>query len=265
METAARDIRSTTSCKPDVLKVWQLDMRSYASVVFFAERAITELPRLDALLANAGIHTEKWCVTEGNEEHITTNVISTALISCLLHPKLQATASKHQIDTHISIAASDLYFVADFKERLAPDGQLFASLNDEKKSNIIDRYNVSKLLEIYIIRDIAATAPYDSHRVIVNCVPPGFCHSELIRDRENLGIKVVKKVLARPTEVGSRTLIHAASAAPASHGQYLEDGVKIRRTLGYTQGKEGADIQHRFWVELEQVLETIRSGITSFK
>jgi len=181
-EAAARDIRSTTSCAPDALKVWQLDMSSYASVTAFAERAKAELPRLDALLANAGMHTEKWRVTEGNEEHITTNVVSTALVSCLLYPKLQETAAKYKTDTHISVTSSDLYFVAGFKERLAPEGQLFATLNDEKKSNIADRYNVSKLLEIYIIREIAATRPYDSHRVIVNCVPPGCCHSELTRE-----------------------------------------------------------------------------------
>ena len=58
-EAAAADIRSNTRCAPDAIKVWQLDMSSYSSVVTFAERAKTELPRLDALLANAGVHSEK--------------------------------------------------------------------------------------------------------------------------------------------------------------------------------------------------------------
>jgi NAD(P)-dependent dehydrogenase (short-subunit alcohol dehydrogenase family) len=264
-EAVAQEIQTITSCSPNALKVWELDLSSYTSVLAFGQKAQTELQRLDAVLANAGIHNETWRMTEGNEEHLTTNVISTALIGCLLFPKLQETAEKYECDTCISVTSSDLYSDAKFVERSAAEGQLFTVLNDEKKSNILDRYNVTKLLEIYMIREIAAAAPYDSHHVIVNCVAPGFCHSELTRDRQTFAIKVLKTLLARPTETGARTLVHAISAGAKSHGEYVEDGVKILQTGGYTTGKEGADLQRRFWVELKQILETIQPGVTLLK
>jgi hypothetical protein len=43
------------------------------------------------------------------------------------------------------VTASELYEVAKFKESKAPDGQIFATLADESKSDMMDRYNVSKL------------------------------------------------------------------------------------------------------------------------
>ena len=45
-EAAKKDIEASTG-KTNVVKVWQLDMSSYQSVLDFAERANKELPRLD--------------------------------------------------------------------------------------------------------------------------------------------------------------------------------------------------------------------------
>ncbi len=172
-EAAAKDIQETTSCSSDTLQVWHLDMSSYASVQAFSDRVNTELPRVDVLLANAGIGTLKFRVTEDNEETITTNVISMSLLAFLLYPKLRETANKYNTQTHFTVTASELYEVAKFKERKAPAGQLFATINDESKANMFDRYNVSKLLAIFVVKQIAALFPFSSGGVIVNCVAPG--------------------------------------------------------------------------------------------
>lgn len=172
-EAAAKDIQATTSCPQDILQVWQLDMSSYASVQAFSARVERELPRLDALIANAGLGTQKFRTTEDNEETITTNVVSLFLHAFLLFPKLQETAKMYNTQTHLTVTSSELYEVAKFKERHVPAGELFATLNDEKKSNMFDRYNVSKLLEIFIIKQIAMLSPLSSGKVIVNCVAPG--------------------------------------------------------------------------------------------
>ena len=172
-QQAAKDIQATTSCTPDTLHVWHLDLSSYASVQTFCDRAKTELPRLDVLIANAGRGTKKFNITENNEETITTNVVSLTLQAMLLLPKLHETATKFNTETHLTITASELYEVAAFKERKAPPGQLFATLNDEKKANMGDRYNVSKLMEIFIVKEMASRLPLDSKKVIVNCVAPG--------------------------------------------------------------------------------------------
>ena len=172
-EAAAKDIQATTSCSSDNLQVWHLDLSSYASVQAFSDRVKTELPRVDVLLANAGIGTWKFRVTEDNEETITTNVVSMSLLAFLLYPKLRETANNYNKQTHFTVTGSELYEVAKFKERRAPAGQLFATLNDESKAKMLDRYNVSKLLAIFVVKQIAALFPVTSSGVIVNCVAPG--------------------------------------------------------------------------------------------
>ncbi|KAF2802842.1 NAD(P)-binding protein [Mytilinidion resinicola] len=260
-EAAAKEIQASTSCPPDTLKVWQLDMSSYASVQAFADRAKAELPRLDILLLNAGLGTMKFRMAEGLEETINTNVVSLSLLAFLLHPKLHDTAVKHDSKTHLTATGSELYEVAKFAESKAPDGQIFASLSDQSKANMLDRYNTSKLLLIFVIKQIAALAPLESSKVIVNCVGPGFCQSELHRDYTNAALRFLIKILARPTEVGSRTLVYGAGAGPETHGQYLPD-CKITATKGLTSGEAGTKLQNRVWVELKQKLEVIRPGVT---
>jgi hypothetical protein len=45
-----------------------------------------------------------------------------------------------------------------------------------------DRYNVSKLLEILIVRELAPSMNASGKpKVILNTLTPGFCHSDLMR------------------------------------------------------------------------------------
>jgi NAD(P)-dependent dehydrogenase (short-subunit alcohol dehydrogenase family) len=173
-KAAAADIVATTSCPPDVLDVWSLDMSSYKSVQAFCEKAKAELPRIDVVLANAGIQTTNFRMTEKDEETITTNVVSLFLFAFLLLPKLRQTASEFDTQTYLTITASELYKVATFEERKAPAGQIFAALSDETKTNMRDRYPVSKLLEILLVKQMADMYPLNANNVIINCVCPGY-------------------------------------------------------------------------------------------
>ena len=172
-EAAAKELQTSTSCPSDTLKVWHLDLSSYASVNAFSDRVKAELPRVDVLIANAGLGTRTFRMTEDNEETITTNVVAMSLLAFLLHPKLSETATKYDTQTHFTVTASELYQVASFEERKAPAGHLFATLNDKSKANMSDRYNVSKLLAMFVVKQIAALSPLSSSGVIVNCVAPG--------------------------------------------------------------------------------------------
>lgn len=51
-----------------VVEVWQLDLASFASVKAFAKRAEEELQRLDVVVENAGMATQKWTTTEDGWE-----------------------------------------------------------------------------------------------------------------------------------------------------------------------------------------------------
>ena len=72
----------------------------------------------------------------------------------------------------------------------------------------------------------------------------------------------MKLLVARTTEYGSRTLVHAASQGPESHGQYLHD-CKITPPMGpLVLTDEGRTAQDRVWDELVEKLEAIRPGVT---
>lgn len=88
---------------------------------------------------------------------------------------------------------------------------------------ILARYNASKLLEVFFVRELAARTRANSKPdVIINYVNPGLCHSELAREA-GLGLYLLKLALARTTEYGGRTLVHAAEVGPEAHGQYMSD------------------------------------------
>jgi NAD(P)-dependent dehydrogenase (short-subunit alcohol dehydrogenase family) len=173
-KTAAQGLRELTSCGHDAVDVWPLDLGSYASVVKFSERVKSQLERLDVLVANAGVHTTNFRKVEGDEETIVTNVISAALLALLVHPKLRETAARFRTQTHITFTGSELYEVAKFKERHDPSGQIFATLGDEEKSAMGDRYNVSKLLLLFVLKRMSELSPLESSNVIVNVVAPGY-------------------------------------------------------------------------------------------
>jgi NAD(P)-dependent dehydrogenase (short-subunit alcohol dehydrogenase family) len=159
----------------ELAKFWSLTFQiqaSYASVQAFADRVNTDLPRLDVLVANAGINASQFTVVEGNESMVTVNVVSLFLLGLLIYPKLRETATKYKTQTHCTTTASDLHEIANFKESQAPPGKIFATLNDESNFNGTERYATSKLLEILIVRQLGKLLPLDRN-VIINCVSPG--------------------------------------------------------------------------------------------
>jgi len=101
-------------------------------------------------------------------------------------------------------------------------------------------------------------------KVILNCLTPGFCHSELMRDAPfplNILAPVGKFFLARTTEVGSRTLVSAAAASEDTHGMYLQD-LKVKEPSRWVRSEEGKEVQKKVYKELLGILEGIAPGIT---
>lgn len=94
------------------------------------------------------------------------------LLGCLLHPFLHETAIRFDTYTYFTVTSSELYLLAKFEERNAAAGQIFAKLA-EKKVLTSQRYNTSKLLEIFVVRQMAQIAPLKESKVIVNATAPG--------------------------------------------------------------------------------------------
>ncbi|KAI9824166.1 MAG: Nitrogen permease regulator 2 [Phylliscum demangeonii] len=258
-EAAKRSIEASTG-KTSV-EVWQLDLASYESVKEFAARVDRDLPRLDVMVENAGIQTETYRELEGHESTITVNVISPFLLALLLLPKLRQTATRFNVLPHLVIVSSEVQFSASFPERHAPE--IFKQLSDKESANMGDRYNTSKLLETFLVRELARRMEQSGKgEVIVNAVNPGFCHSELSRDFHGIRsilVMLFKAVLARSTEYGSRTLVSAATAGKETNGQYLSDCCPSS-PAPIVLGEEGEKTQLRVWNELMQILEDVQPG-----
>lgn len=94
----------------------------------------------------------------------------------------------------------------------------------------------------------------------MKCTANHGVNSEFGRESGRL-VAFFRLLLARTTEVGSRTLVHAAAQGTESHGQYLSDcGITPPST--YVRSEEGKRDQERVWKELVAKLETIQKGIT---
>ena len=72
----------------------------------------------------------------------------------------------------------------------------------------------------------------------------------------------VKAIFARTAEQGSRTLVHAASQGPETHGQYMSNCM-ITSPAPLVLTPAGLATQNRVWDELMAKLEAIKPGIKS--
>ncbi|KAH7310268.1 short-chain dehydrogenase/reductase-like protein [Rhexocercosporidium sp. MPI-PUGE-AT-0058] len=259
-ESAKRDIEKSTK-RSGVVEVWQVDLGSYESVKQFCKKA-AGLQRLDAVVENAGIATSFYKELEGRESTMTVNVVSTFLMALLLLPKLRADAMSYNTIPRLVIVASEAHEQARFVEQTEPS--IFPALNDPKYQQ--DKYNVSKLLEVLTVRELAPSITASGKaKITLNCLTPGFCHSELMRDAPfplNILAPVAKFFLARTTEVGSRTLVSAAAASEETHGMYLQD-LKIKEPSKWVRSEKGKESQKKVYTELLGILEEIEPGVSN--
>lgn len=137
-EAAAERLLALTSATKNNIEVWPLDLTSHESVKRLCERA-NRLNRLDAVISNAGVLSQRWEIVEGMERQIAVNVVHTTLLGLLLLPKLRASATEHKTRGRIAFVTSEAHYIAQVKEAGVP-GSLFDALNDKELSFMQDRY-----------------------------------------------------------------------------------------------------------------------------
>ena len=138
---------------------------------------------------------------------------------------------------------------------------LFNALSDEQSADMKRRYPDSKLLEVLYIRALAPRLAKAHPNIILNMLNPGLCHSELARDA-GWHLYLMKLVLARSTESGSRTLVASAAAGKESHGQYMSDAKVVDESLSpFVKSADGEKAGVRVWEELNAKLDGIQPGI----
>ncbi|KAF5693132.1 alcohol dehydrogenase [Fusarium denticulatum] len=237
-EAARKELLKLTKRAPESIQVWYLDMASYESVKAFSARAIAELPTIDVVLANAGLATSfEFSSAEDNERTITVN------------------------PGKFVIPNSATHYWAPIKE-LIPDekaGKIFSRLNDPERSIMESRYYVSKLIVLYITREIASRfGASEKSNVIINAPNPSYCISGLMREKQDVA---PPDFLARSTEMGSRALVAGVLAGQESNGQYMNN-CQVRDPACHVTNKTGAKIQTALYKELLEKLENIAPGVS---
>ncbi|KAG9316765.1 hypothetical protein JVU11DRAFT_2827 [Chiua virens] len=252
-----QDIEERSTIKNLNVDVWPLELTSFDSVRKFADRVESEGLSMNALIANAAVSPIVYAKTQdGWEPTLQVNYLSTALLSILMLPHLVKTATPTEA-SRLVIVSSEAHFLA--RELTGANGwpSILGKLNDEEyctPSVMRDRYQLSKLLEVMFVRELASRLP-DPTPVAVSAINPGFCHSRLTRSLESnslLGfvIYVDKALLARTAEAGSRTLVHPAvePSERARHGRYVTC-CEAAEESDYVLSEEGREISRRLWAE----------------
>ncbi|EJD41522.1 NAD(P)-binding protein [Auricularia subglabra TFB-10046 SS5] len=247
------------------VSVWELDLSSYASVRAFAQRAASNLERLDVAVLNAGIAVPEFTMLEQDETTITVNVVSTILLAVLLLPTMRRTTAAYNTVPVISVVGSGMHQYTSFPERKA--AHVFDELNNRERARMLDRYSVSKLIQLFAVRELAALTRDSQPFVAVNALNPGLCYSDLDRNAKGFQafqITTLRALMAWTAEEGSRTLVHAAAAGRESHGGYMSAAkLKPEAVAPFVTTQEGAEVQKRLWAELAAKLEKFQPGITS--
>ena len=117
------------------------------------------------------------------------------------------------------------------------------------------------------VRELASRLPNPTP-VSVTSINPGFCHSRLTRALEdnpilNVVLRLMKALLARTTEMGSRTLVHPAvgPGERARHGRYVSS-CEVTEESDYALSEEGKEISRRLWVSVSSALRVRRTSLT---
>jgi NAD(P)-dependent dehydrogenase (short-subunit alcohol dehydrogenase family) len=240
-EAARERLVAETNCDPNRLEVWQFDLGSYDSILGFVERA-TSLDRLDAVIQNAGIGGINGTIN-GVEITTHTNLLSPLFFAYAILPKLRESAKKTGLMGRFSFVGSDGMYVMNPKDFNSVHGSILQAMDDpaQQKGFLalgFGRYNLSKLLLFYAVRELAAQSPVSAEsNVLINVETPGMTLSDFGEDRDKPWggfAKTMKNVLmgwiARRTDVGARTLIHAVEPdlPREAHGQFLMDSDIVR-------------------------------------
>ena len=134
-EAAKAEIEAETK-RTGVVEFWEADYSSYGSLKAFAAK-VAKLDRVDAVVLNAGIATEKFEIFEDNESTVTVNVVSTTLLALLLLLTLRSFAAQWDIVPVITIVNSAIHAWTNFPERNTPNS--LATLNKKETAVMSER------------------------------------------------------------------------------------------------------------------------------
>ena len=227
---AAKAIIDLQTQRGSCVEVWKLDLDSYDSIRKFAKRA-SELEHLDVVILNAGAASRylKKAPT-GWDEILQVNVLSTTVLALMLLPKLRSSKTA-EYTPRLEFVGARIHedVVMGEEQRNAPNIlEWYNSTTSADNYPTHRQYSVSKLFLICTMRTIAnmALGGDGEPEVIVNAVCPGACQSELTRDYNSGGFKLVKAIagaaIMKTAEQGARTYLIGVTIGRESHGGFIQ-------------------------------------------
>lgn len=205
------------------VEVADLDLASLDSVRTFAERFLTDHDRLDVLVNNAGLISDRRVETaDGFEQMFGVNHLGHFLLTNLLTERLRESAP------------SRVVVVSSLAHRVALGGMRFDDLESRERFRSFTAYGRSKLANLLFTRELARRlAPFG---VTVNAVHPGSVASGFAGDGDagtlgSLMARFGRYVLLSPEAGAHASLLLATSEDPAiasTTGAYFPKGNRRR-------------------------------------
>lgn len=100
---------------------------------------------------------------------------------------------------------------------------------------------------------------------VITLVHPGLCKSTFdYRDGQtpSLGLRLMRLLMERTTEVGGRTLVLGASTSSDAHGEYIADG-KATDVESWIYQDVGRRAQRKVFEQTVAILEQRKPGIAA--
>jgi retinol dehydrogenase-12 len=219
----------------------------------------TQLSRLDAFIANAGMELQEYREAEGLEIHLTVNVVSMFLSAIAILPKLRETAKSHKVQPTLTFCGS-MYHIfgpdTEFDKGLPEHVDMFDALStsDPAETDIIWRYALSKLMvhQCYheLVGALSQSEVWSESEVLINLINPGWCGTELSRAKPHpLMERVCFSLMGWTAEKGSRMYVYALAAGRNSHGKYLSE-CQTKIESQFVRSERGRMIQMKLWKDL---------------
>ena len=168
-----------SAAPPSAARFLPLELCDAASVRRFAERVVSECPKIDLLVCNAGAMCKDRVLTSnGLEMHMAANAIGHHLLATLLLPKLRECASSRIVQ------------VVSSMPKLGGDemmAQLLADPMSERSFNMFHAYSRSKLAQVCTSFVMHSRELYDASSSRRRAVPsvaihPGNPDTAVVRD-----------------------------------------------------------------------------------
>jgi NAD(P)-dependent dehydrogenase (short-subunit alcohol dehydrogenase family) len=239
----------------DFISVLTVDLSSFDSVKTFINNVEAELAGagLHIALLNAGLANPTFIRnSNGYEEALQVNVLSTALMAILLLPLLRRSAEQGEEKPHLTFVNSNAHREPQTSLYSSPphNGSLLAFANSASSFDPRKHYGAVKLLGMSVMLHLAHSNP----DIIVNACCPFLCKTELGRNfnavyRVMMG--AMQYFTTRSAEEGARTLVGATALGEESQGGFWTHDVLA--PLGELAQSEGE--MERCWRDIRDVLE----------